>query len=62
MSDSYRDKKIYIAGHTGMVGSAIKRKLENEKYSNLICKNSAELDLIRQAEVEKFFSNINLKL
>lgn len=55
MSDRYKDKKIYIAGHTGMVGSAIKRKLENDKYSDLIYKDISELNLIRQTEVEKFF-------
>jgi GDP-L-fucose synthase len=55
MSDTYKDKKIYIAGHTGMVGSAIKRKLENDKYSDLIYEDISELNLIRQTEVEKFF-------
>ena len=50
-----KDTKIYIAGHNGMVGSAVKRKLEKEKYNNLIYKSSSELNLIRQDEVEKFF-------
>lgn len=50
-----RDKKIYIAGHTGMVGSAIKRKYESDGYTNLIYKNLDELDLTRQVEVEKYF-------
>ena len=49
------DSKIYIAGHRGMVGSAIMRKLEKEGYSNLITKSRAELDLTRQEEVEAFF-------
>ena len=50
-----KDTKIYIAGHNGMVGSAVKRKLEKENYNNLIYKSSSELNLIRQDEVEKFF-------
>ena len=47
--------KIYIAGHNGMVGSAIKRKLELEGYSNLVYKTSAELDLTNQQSVNQFF-------
>ncbi len=50
-----KDSKIYIAGHTGMVGSAILRKLEQEGYSNLILKTSNELDLINQQAVINFF-------
>jgi GDP-L-fucose synthase len=51
-----RNKKIYIAGSTGMVGSAVKRLLEKAGYNNLICRTSKELNLINQAEVEDFFS------
>jgi GDP-L-fucose synthase len=51
-----RDSKIYIAGHRGMVGSAIWRALEAEGYSNLIGKSSGELDLRNQQEVEDFFA------
>jgi GDP-L-fucose synthase len=51
----YLNKKIYIAGHTGMVGSAITSELEKKGYKNLILKNYPGLDLIRQEEVEKFF-------
>ena len=51
----YRNHKIYVAGHRGMVGSAIKRELESVGYKNLIYKNFLELDLTRQEEVEKFF-------
>ena len=51
-----RDAKIYIAGHRGMVGSAIWRALEAEGYSNLIGKSSGELDLRNQQEVEDFFA------
>jgi len=51
-----KNTKIYIAGSTGMVGSAIKRHLENLGYTNLICRTSKELNLINQIEVENFFS------
>jgi len=47
--------KIYIAGHRGMVGSAITRKLQKEGYTNLVLKTSAELDLKQQASVQTFF-------
>lgn len=56
MSGINKDKKIYIAGHSGMVGSAIKRKLEAGGYTNLIYRDLSELNLIRQTEVEKFFA------
>jgi GDP-L-fucose synthase len=48
--------KIYIAGHNGMAGSAIKRNLEMKGFSNLIYRNSSELDLRNQEAVEKFFA------
>ena len=48
--------KIYVAGHRGMVGSAIVRKLENLGFTNIIYKTSYELDLKNQIEVENFFS------
>lgn len=48
--------KIYIAGHRGMVGSAIWRRLEAEGYTNLVGRTSSELDLTDQAEVENFFA------
>jgi GDP-L-fucose synthase len=47
--------KIFIAGHRGMVGSAITRKLTELGYTNLILRSSKELDLIRQSDVEEFF-------
>lgn len=47
--------KIYVAGHRGMVGSAIVRKLQNEGYGNLILRTSAELDLRNQSATETFF-------
>ena len=49
--------KIFIAGHRGMVGSAILRLLKKEGYSNIITKTSRELDLRNQAAVSNFFSN-----
>jgi GDP-L-fucose synthase len=47
--------KIYVAGHRGMVGSAITRKLTGEGYTNLIARTSQQLDLRVQDEVERFF-------
>ena len=53
----YQNKKIYVAGHTGMVGSAITNELKRRGYKNLILKNYPGLDLIRQKEVEEFFKS-----
>lgn len=50
-----KDSKIYVAGHRGMVGSAILRKLQKEGYSNIITKTSKELDLRIQKDVDDFF-------
>lgn len=50
-----KSSKIYIAGHRGMVGSAILRNLTNNGFNNLIVKNSKELDLRNQAAVNHFF-------
>ena len=50
------DAKIYVAGHRGMVGSAIVRQLQRQGYSNIITRTHAELDLCRQADVEQFFA------
>ena len=47
--------KIYIAGHRGMVGSALERKLRKEGYSNIVSKTSSELDLRNQQAVNDFF-------
>ncbi len=49
-------KKIYLAGHTGMVGSAILRELQNNGYKNLIYKDLSELDLRNQSTVERYFN------
>ena len=48
--------KIYVAGHRGMVGSAIVRRLQTEGAGNLVLRSRQELDLTRQAEVEAFFA------
>lgn len=50
-----KTSKIYIAGHRGMVGSAIVRKLQQEGYTNIITRTSQELDLRNQYAVEEFF-------
>src|SRR5688572_14709739 len=50
-----KDSKIFVAGHRGMVGSAIFRKLENEGYKNIIIRTSSELDLRDQEKVKQFF-------
>lgn len=52
-----KDSKIYIAGHKGMVGSAIKRKLNSEGYNNVISRSFEDLDLTNQIAVDKFFEN-----
>jgi GDP-L-fucose synthase len=51
-----KQAKIYVAGHRGMVGSAIVRKLQKEGYTNLVLKTSAELDLRNQIKVADFFA------
>lgn len=51
-----KDAKIYVAGHKGMVGSAIVRGLEDLGYNNIITRSHSELNLCRQAEVEAFFA------
>src|SRR3990172_10010524 len=51
-----RDSKIYIAGHRGLVGSALVRKLQEEGYTNLVTRTSKDLDLRRQSDVEAFFA------
>jgi GDP-L-fucose synthase len=50
-----KESKIYIAGHNGMVGSAIVRKLKEEGYTNLVVRTSKELDLTHQQSVIDFF-------
>ncbi len=50
-----KDSKIYVAGHDGLVGSAIVRKLKDSGYENLVFRTYGELDLVRQESVEAFF-------
>ena len=50
-----KDSRIYVAGHRGLVGSAIVRKLEDTGYENLVVRGRNELDLVRQEGVEQFF-------
>lgn len=52
-----KNSKIYIAGHRGLVGSAIQRRLEKNGYNNLIVKARAELDLLDQKAVADFFAD-----
>lgn len=52
-----KNAKIYVAGHRGMVGSAILRKLQAEGYSNLVIRSSQELDLRNQQAVADFFNS-----
>jgi GDP-L-fucose synthase len=51
-----KDAKIYIAGHTGLVGSAIVRQLQSQGYTNIITKTHEQLDLTREDKVEIFFA------
>lgn len=51
-----KNSKIYVAGHRGMVGSAIVRRLERGGYDNIVTRTHAELDLCRQSAVEEFFA------
>lgn len=51
-----KNAKIYVAGHRGMVGSAIGRELEKQGYTNIIARTHDELDLTRQDAVEEFFA------
>ena len=51
-----KNAKIYVAGHRGMVGSAIVRELQRQGYTNIITRTHKELDLTRQDQVEAFFA------
>ena len=51
-----KNAKIYVAGHRGMVGSAIVRELQRQGYTNIVTRTHKELDLTRQDAVEKFFA------
>jgi GDP-L-fucose synthase len=51
----FQDTKIYVAGHRGLVGAAVVRALEQQKYNNLLVRTHRELDLTEQAAVSEFF-------
>ena len=57
MNSIPQDAKIYVAGHRGLVGSAILRLLENRGYGNLVLKSSSDVNLVRQSEVEALFND-----
>lgn len=57
MSSSLKNKKIYLAGHKGMVGSAILREMQKQNYNNLVLRDLNELDLRNQSDVNKFFES-----
>ncbi|GJQ51026.1 MAG: GDP-L-fucose synthase [Candidatus Kuenenia stuttgartiensis] len=52
-----KDSKIYLAGHTGLLGSALLKRLKSEGYSNIVMRTHTELDLTRQESVDEFFKN-----
>jgi GDP-L-fucose synthase len=52
-----KDSKIYIAGHDGLVGSAMKHRLESEGYRNIVYRTLPELDLMKQVDVDEFFAS-----
>jgi GDP-L-fucose synthase len=56
---SRRTEKIYVAGHRGMVGSAIVRALKKQGLTNIVTRTHAELDLTNQADVQRFFAQEN---
>ena len=51
----HKDARIYVAGHTGLLGSALVRKLKTDDYRNIITKTHKELDLTNQQSVNDFF-------
>ena len=53
------EARIYVAGHQGMVGSALVRRLQAKGYRNLLCRTSQELDLRDSRQVEQFFAEAN---
>src|SRR5258708_22893960 len=51
-----KNDRIFVAGHRGMVGSAIMHKLQNHGYTNIVTRARNELDLVQQADVTTFFA------
>ncbi len=60
--EEYKNKKIYLAGHTGMVGSAILRELQSRGYKNIVTKDLSNLDLRNQSVVQNFFEETKPEL
>ena len=60
MQHADRSQPVFVAGHRGMVGSAIVRSLTKAGYSNVICKTRAELDLTDSHAVHAFFEKSNI--
>ncbi|MDP2278933.1 MAG: NAD-dependent epimerase/dehydratase family protein, partial [Nitrospirota bacterium] len=50
-----KNDKIYVAGHRGLVGSAVLRRLSKDGYANIITRDHSELDLCNQSQVNSFF-------
>lgn len=55
-----KESKIFVAGHRGLVGSAILRTLRNKGYANIVTKTRSEVDLLNQSQVEEFFASENI--
>lgn len=55
-----KDSKIFVAGHRGLVGSAIVRTLQERGYENIVTRTRSEVDLLNQKEVEEFFASENI--
>ncbi len=51
----HKSSSVFVAGHRGLVGSAIVRRLRQQGYTNILCRGRAELDLTSQASVDRFF-------
>lgn len=56
-----KNSKIFVAGHRGLVGSAIVRTLQQNGYSNIVTRTRSEVDLLNQQQVEDFFKNENIE-
>lgn len=55
-----KHSKIFVAGHRGLVGSAIVRSLQERGYTNIITRTRQEVDLLNQSQVEEFFKSENI--
>ena len=54
------DSRIYVAGHKGLVGASLVRKLREDGFTNLLLKTRSELDLTKSEDVLRFFNVFNL--